>query len=134
MYRAFAPKGEPVQAAAEETVKKVSPQAEQLNLFSSFDELDAATSSKKDIKTNDHLYQYIDSPKALSVLVRNLLEKPALAFDTETTSLNELEAQLIGVSFSYKKGLAYYIPMPEDKQEAQVLLDIMRPVFEKKTR
>lgn len=131
MYRAFAPKGEPVQAAAEETVKKVSPQAEQLNLFSSFDELDAATSSKKDIKTNDHLYQYVDSPKALSVLVRNLLEKPALAFDTETTSLNELEAQLIGVSFSYKKGLAYYIPMPEDKQEAQVLLDIMRPVFEK---
>ncbi len=59
------------------------------------------------------------------------MEKPALAFDTETTSLNELEAQLIGVSFSYKKGLAYYIPMPEDKQEAQVLLDIMRPVFEK---
>lgn len=77
------------------------------------------------------MYQYVDSPKALSVLVRNLLEKPALAFDTETTSLNELEAQLIGISFSYKKGLAYYIPMPEDKQEAQVLLDIMRPVFEK---
>ena len=50
MYRAFAPKGEPVQATAEETVKKVSPQAEQLNLFSSFDELDAATSSKKILK------------------------------------------------------------------------------------
>ena len=49
MYRAFAPKEEPVQAAAEETVK-VSPQAEQLNLFSSFDELDAATSSKKILK------------------------------------------------------------------------------------
>ncbi|NAW51062.1 DNA polymerase I [Elizabethkingia argentiflava] len=130
MYRAFASKTEGVQ---EETanLKKVSPQAEQLSLFSGFDSVEPAVSSKKDIKSTDHLYQYVHTPKALSILVKNLLEKAVLAFDTETTSLNELEAELIGISFSYKKGLAYYIPIPEDKVQAAEFLQIMRPIFEK---
>ena len=54
----------------------------------------------------------------------------AVCFDTETTSLNEFEAELIGMSFSYRKGLAYYVPIPENREEALAVLDIFKPFFE----
>ena len=54
----------------------------------------------------------------------------AVCFDTETTSLNEFEAELIGMSFSYRKGLAYYVPVPENREEALAVLDIFKPFFE----
>ena len=54
----------------------------------------------------------------------------AVCFDTETTSLNEFEAELIGMSFSYRKGLAYYVPIPENREEALAMLDIFKPFFE----
>ena len=53
-----------------------------------------------------------------------------VCFDTETTSLNEFEAELIGMSFSYRKGLAYYVPIPENREEALAVLDIFKPFFE----
>jgi DNA polymerase-1 len=59
------------------------------------------------------------------------LQQRAVCFDTETTSLNELEAELVGMSFSYKKGLAYYIPLSEDRNEVLQTLEIFRPFFEK---
>jgi DNA polymerase-1 len=63
-------------------------------------------------------------------LADNLLKQKAVCFDTETTSLNELEAELIGMSFSYKKGLAYYIPISENQEEAQKTVENFRPFFE----
>lgn len=126
-YKAFVPEES---VAIENTAKKVSPQAEQLSLFSDFDALNEAMSTKRTIETNDHLYQTIDNTKALEVLVGNLLTKEAVCFDTETTSLNVFEARLIGVSLSYKKGLAYYVAIPEDKEEATEFLEILRPFFE----
>lgn len=102
----------------------------QLDLFANFEELEQATSTKKTVKDNDHLYQFIDTPKAQRILVKNLLANKAVCFDTETTSLNELEAELVGMSFSYKKGLAYYIPLSEKREEALETLEIFRPFFE----
>ncbi|WP_333853084.1 DNA polymerase I [Epilithonimonas sp.] len=101
-----------------------------MDLFASFEQLEQSTTTKTNIEENDHLYQYIDSPKAQKVLVENLLKQKAVCFDTETTSLNELEAELIGMSFSYKKGLAYYIPISENQEEAQKTIEIFRPFFE----
>ena len=63
-------------------------------------------------------------------MVQNLLGQKAVCFDTETTSLNEFEAELIGMSFSYRKGLAYYVPIPENREEALAVLDIFKPFFE----
>ncbi|MGC4128894.1 MAG: DNA polymerase I [Bergeyella sp.] len=105
--------------------------AVQLDLFADYEQLDHATSSKTTIEQNDHLYQYIDSPKAQKILVENLLKQKTVCFDTETTSLNELEAELVGMSFSYKKGLAYYIPLSEKREEVLETLEIFRPFFEK---
>jgi len=101
-----------------------------MDLFATFEQLDQATTTKSNIEGNDHLYQYIDTPKAQRILLDNLLTQKAVAFDTETTSLNELEAELIGMSFSYKKGLAYYIPISEKRAEAQETLELFRPFFD----
>lgn len=101
-----------------------------MDLFATFEQLEQATTTKTTITENDHLYQFIDSPKAQRILVDNLLKQKAVCFDTETTSLNELEAELIGMSFSYKKGLAYYIPISENREEAQQTVEIFRPFFE----
>lgn len=101
-----------------------------MDLFANFEQLEQATTTKSTIAENDHIYQFIDNPKAQKILVSNLLKQKAVCFDTETTSLNELEAELIGMSFSYKKGLAYYIPISENQEEAQETVEIFRPFFE----
>lgn len=101
-----------------------------MDMFASFEQLEQATTTKSNIEGNDHLYQYIDNPKAQRILLENLLKQKAVSFDTETTSLNELEAELIGMSFSYKKGLAYYIPISENQEEAQKTIELFRPFFE----
>jgi DNA polymerase-1 len=103
----------------------------QLDLFANFEELDHATTTKNTIAETDHLYQFVDSDKALYTLVKNLCAQKAVCFDTETTSLNEIEAELVGISFSYKKGLAYYVPFPKDQAEVLKKLEILAPFFEK---
>ena len=113
-----------------ESSKKEEQTLRQLDLFSELEE--GLSSQKLNIENIDKVYQYIDSPKAQRVLVENLLSQKAVCFDTETTSLEETEAELIGLSFSYKKGLAYYIPISENQEEAKKTLEIFRPFFEEK--
>lgn len=137
LYRAFAPAATETVMVSEAEVKQtpagteVKGQVMQLDLFANFEELEQATSTKSTIENNDHLYQFIDNPKAQKKLVDNLLLQKVVCFDTETTSLNELEAELVGMSFSYKKGLAYYIPLSENREEVLQTLEIFRPFFEK---
>ncbi|MDO3425577.1 DNA polymerase I [Chryseobacterium sp. APV1] len=138
LYRAFAPAAAPnVVTEVEVTVTETTPQQKvaqavgQLDLFATYEDLDQATSTKSTIEQNDHLYQFVDNPKAQKILVNNLLKQKVVCFDTETTSLNELEAELVGMSFSYKKGLSYYVPLSEDQGEVLQTLEIFRPFFEK---
>lgn len=136
LYRAFAPANESVNSNVKPSLSNPQPakggnQSMQLDLFANFEELDQATTTKETAFDNDHLYQYIDSPKAQYILVQNLMTQKAVSFDTETTSLDEMEAELIGLSFSYKNGLAYYIPLSEKREEVLETLEIFRPFFEK---
>ncbi|UOU98468.1 DNA polymerase I [Chryseobacterium daecheongense] len=135
LYRAFAPTETVVVSQVEVTQTsagtQVKGQVTQLDLFANFEELDQATSTKSTITENDHLYQFVNNPKAQKILVDSLLQQREVCFDTETTSLNEMEAELVGMSFSYKKGLAYYIPLSEDQGEVLQTLEIFRPFFEK---
>lgn len=105
----------------------------QLDLFANFEDLEQATSTRSTIAENDHLYQFVDQPKAQKMLVNNLLQQQTVCFDTETTSLNEMEAELVGMSFSYKKGLAYYVPLSENRDEALQTIEIFKPFFEKES-
>lgn len=133
LYKVFATENTQLPTLETETTEKTEvkkPQSTQLDLFANFEELEQATTTKISIDQNDHIYQMINEPKAQKVLVQNLIKQSAVCFDTETTSLNELEAELIGMSFSYRKGLSYYIPIPENRDEAQSIVEIFRPFFE----
>ena len=142
LYRAFHHEQSAIsnqQSANESDSKPVSQKAEsgkqnalQLDLFADFEALKQSTSTTLNIETTDKMYQYIDTEKAQKILVKNLLAQKVVCFDTETTSLNEMETELIGMSFCYRKGLAYYIPISENQEEAKKTLEIFRPFFEKK--
>src|SRR5690606_17922033 len=103
----------------------------QLDLFANYEELDRATETKTTIESNDHLYQFADTAEAQRLLVKNLMKQRAVSFDTELNSLNEMEADIVGISFCYRKGLAYYVPLSGDRVEAWQSLEIFRPFFEK---
>ncbi|QFG52511.1 DNA polymerase I [Chryseobacterium sp.] len=103
----------------------------QLDLFANYEELDRATETKTTIESNDHLYQFADTAAAQELLVSNLLKQRAVSFDTELNSLNEMEADIVGISFCYRKGLAYYVPLSENRDEALQTLERFRTFFEK---
>jgi DNA polymerase-1 len=132
LYRAFKENPEvKVENSAEKEVKKIQNTSGQLDLFANFEELDQATSTKSSLAEKDNLYQNISGPKAQYFLVQNLLKQKAVAFEAITTSEDAMIAELIALSFSYKNGLAYYIPISEDREEAVKTLEIFRPFFEK---
>ena len=59
-----------------------------------------------------------------------LLTQPSVSFDTETTGTDANLADLVGISFSIKVGEGYYIPVPEDRTEAQAIVDEFRIILE----
>lgn len=134
LLRAFREEDTTSTDATGEQKSSVPQQAVQLDLFAQFENQETSiTTTKTSIKEADYLYQCIDNEKAQRILVQNLLEQKAVCFDTETTSLDEMEAEIVGMSFSYKKGLAYYIPLSNNREEAQKTIDIFKPFFEAKT-
>ncbi len=54
-----------------------------------------------------------------------------LSLDTETTSTSPIDAELVGLSFSVREGEAFYVPVPENREEAQKVVEVFRPVYEK---
>jgi DNA polymerase-1 len=86
--------------------------------------------TRKTAETNSHFYQSVASGMATKLFVKNLLNQTSVCFDTETTGLNPLTAELVGIAFSWEAGKGFYIPFPEKKEEAQELIEILRPFFE----
>jgi DNA polymerase-1 len=81
------------------------------------------------LENTEHSYQIIQGDLGVKLLLQNLLKQESVCFDTETTGLDALHAELVGISFSFEKGKAYYVPFPENKEEAQVLIDKFIPFF-----
>ncbi len=89
-----------------------------------------AVSSRKTIKDVPHVYQSVGSGMAMKLFVQNLLKQTSVCFDTETTGLNPLSAELVGIAFSWEATKGFYIPFPEDKSQAQEIIELLRPFFE----
>lgn len=87
-------------------------------------------SSRKSIKEVSHVYQSILPGMAMKLFVQNLMKQTSVCFDTETTGLNPLTAELVGIAFSWEAGKGFYVPFPEDKKEAQEIIEQLRPFFE----
>ncbi|MEW7288910.1 DNA polymerase I [Aquimarina sp. 2304DJ70-9] len=90
-------------------------------------------SSRKTITNTEHFYQSIAPGMAMKLFLQNLLKQESVCFDTETTGLNPLTAELVGIAFSWEATKGFYIPFPEDRNEAQELIEQLRPFFEAST-
>lgn len=82
------------------------------------------------IHSNAHQYHKIKGKEAVDELVEFLLLQKEICFDTETTDLDAMKAELVGLSFAYLEGEAFYIPVPADQKETQAILEQLRSLLE----
>ena len=82
------------------------------------------------LENTEHSYQIVQGDLGVKLLLQNLQKQSSVCFDTETTGLDALHAELVGISFSYEKGKGFYVPFPENQEEAQILVDKFIPFFE----
>ncbi|PTM11411.1 MAG: DNA polymerase I [Bacteroidetes bacterium] len=123
---------DPVKATPKE---KVAAGAGQFSLFGGTTEPTTSTEAtldfgRKTAETTSHFYQSVAPGMAAKLFIKNLMNQTAVCFDTETTGLNPLIAELVGIAFSWEVGKGFYMPFPEDKTEAQELIEQLRPFFE----
>ncbi|MEN8846031.1 MAG: DNA polymerase I [Candidatus Arcticimaribacter sp.] len=129
--------GQEVSAETQDTsatpTKKVAPaNSGQMDLFSAGGgtEATATSSSKKDLSNTPHHYQFINTALGIDLLVKKLSQQTSVCFDTETTSLNALQAELVGIAFSWEVGTGYYVHVPAEAAQAAQVIDQLRPFFE----
>ena len=91
------------------------------------------TQKLKTIKEVPHQYQLLTTQAEVEALLPELLLQKEVCFDTETTSLNELEAQIVGLALSWEVHKGYYILFPEDFDLAGQWLSVLKPFFESTT-
>jgi DNA polymerase-1 len=123
--------GKSQQTAKKAPAKKSN--EDQFDLFGFSDEETGEVKSSSHYATlenTEHFYQSIQGDFAVKLLLQNLLNQTSVCFDTETTGIDALNAELVGMSFSYEKGKAFYVPFPENQEEAQTLVDKFKPFFE----
>lgn len=81
------------------------------------------------LETTEHIYQVVQGELGTKLFLQNLMNQTSVSFDTETTGIDALNAELVGMSFSFEKGKGFYIPVTENEQEAQDLLEKFKPFF-----
>ncbi|MEM9361282.1 MAG: DNA polymerase I [Bacteroidota bacterium] len=87
-------------------------------------------SSRKTVRDVQHFYQTVENGLGFKLFIEKLMSQTSVCFDTETTSINPLEAELVGIAFSWNTGKGFYVPIPEDQEVAQEIVEELRPFFE----
>ncbi|MFN4027295.1 MAG: DNA polymerase I [Flavobacterium sp.] len=82
------------------------------------------------LENTKHNYMIIQGDLGVKLFLQNLMNQSSVCFDTETTGIDALNAELVGMSFSWSKGEAFYVPFPENQEEAKLLADKFKPFFE----
>ncbi len=83
-----------------------------------------------DISSTPHKYHLVDTAEKMWDLAALLACAPAFAFDTETTGIDPMSVELVGMSFAMKEHEAYYIPIPEDRTKAHETVNIFKSALE----
>ena len=86
--------------------------------------------SFSDIHSTRHAYKLVETELELTELNKKLCAQQSVCFDTETTGVDPLQSDLVGLSFAYTEGEAFYVPVSENREEAQRQVDVFRPFFE----
>ncbi len=112
-------------------VKKTNDEQYDLFGFSDAEETtETHTSYYATLENTEHFYQNVQGDLPTKMFIQNLLNQTSVCFDTETTGLDALNSELVGLAFSWEKGKGFYVPFPENQNEAQILIDKFRPFFE----
>lgn len=123
----------PTDAAPKATKKVNLTSNDQMSLFGGDDtpsESTVSLSSRNSIANSDHFYQMVETLGEARQLAFLLAEKSSVAFDTETTSLEVLDAEVVGMSFSYAAGKAYYVNVPQERNKAMEWIHAFKPFWE----
>ena len=113
--------------------KKSPSSASQMALFDAGDAEvaeDRPVETQGNIYNTSHQYHLVNKPDLRKSLIHYLSLQDEFCFDTETTSIEPVDAELVGIAFSYYKGEAYYVPVPEDQIEAQKIINEFKEVLE----
>lgn len=138
---ASAPSTETTSSTSNENIKatpkeKVAAGAGQFSLFGTNPSEETETVSeytRKTAETTSHFYQSVAPGMATKLFIKNLMQQRSVCFDTETTGINPITAELVGIAFSWEVGKGFYMPFPEKRDEAQELIEQLRPFFEKES-
>lgn len=87
-------------------------------------------SSILSLKSTPHEYKMIDNQEDMVKICDFFLSTKILSFDTETTSTSAIDAELVGLSFSVEEFKAFYVPVPGNREEAQKIVNIFKPIYE----
>lgn len=112
---------------------KSKPVNGQLDFFEEFapDRAGASEfSSFEALKTTPHDYQLIDNEAEMRKICDFFMTNEILSFDTETTSTDTNEAELVGLSFAVEEKKAFYVPVPAEQEKAQEIVNIFKPLYE----
>jgi DNA polymerase-1 len=82
------------------------------------------------LENTTHEYILVNTKVEQETLAKQLSSLTSFCFDTESTGLDANLADIVGLSFSFEKGKAFYVPTPEDRQQAQEVINIFKPVLE----
>jgi len=129
------PSTKPSAPMPKKSIAAKTPQAGagQFSLFGG-DEAETSLSSqnygRETASSTVHFYQNVTGELGLKLFIKQLMAQPSVCFDTETTDLNPLKAELVGISFSWEAHKGFYIPFPESFEDAKQLIELFRPFFE----
>ena len=82
------------------------------------------------LKTTPHDYQLVEDEDIMREICDFFRTKKNLSLDTETTSTDAISAELVGLSFAVEENQAFYVPVPADRDAAQKIVDIFKPLYE----
>lgn len=97
------------------------------------EETEERISKFKTIEDVKHSYKLIDGDSEINNLIKELSGLSEFCFDTETTGTDAIDAEIVGLSFSFKEHEGYYIPFPADYNEAKTKLELFKPLFQNET-
>jgi DNA polymerase I len=142
-FRAIAKKvlGEDIGGQEKLPEPKAKKNADQVDLFSGDDDNASDNASSEPTAPNfktitdvEHKYELIDTDEKINKLLELLNQQTEFCFDSETTSLNTLEAEIVGLSFAVKPFEAYYVPFSADRREAEARLNLFKSLFENESK
>ncbi|MCQ2218493.1 MAG: DNA polymerase I [Paludibacteraceae bacterium] len=117
----------------EPSAKVVKKESLQPSLFEEFVDNESGEikySNLSDLTSTPHNYQLIDNEEKIAHFLVEISSQNFFCFDTETTGTDVFSAELVGMSFAWKEGEAYYVPIPENREKAQKIVDSFKSVFE----